>query len=84
MRSFHRRCARYITGKHIWKDEEDNWHHPDSNEILKLAGLLPIEEYIAQRKISVMKYIGDRPIYEKCLKSKPIASNVNQIVWWTN
>ena len=84
LRSFHRRCARYITGKHIWKDEEDNWHHPDSNEILKLAGLLPIEEYIVQRKKSVMKYIGNRPIYEKCLKSKPIASKVNQIVWWTN
>jgi hypothetical protein len=31
LRSFHQRCARYITGKHIWKDENENWHYPNSN-----------------------------------------------------
>ena len=84
LRSFHRRCARYITGKHIWKDENENWHYPNSNEVLKMAGLLPIEEYIAQRKIAVMKYVINRPIFQKCLSSKPIAGNVNQQIWWTN
>ena len=39
LRSFHRRCARFITGKHIWQDEDGTWHQPSSKEVLKEAGL---------------------------------------------
>jgi hypothetical protein len=49
-----------------------------------MTGLLPIEEYIAQRKITVMKYAKNRPIFQKCLTSKPIAGNATQFVWWKN
>ena len=49
-----------------------------------MAGLLPIKEFIFKRKWTVMKYIFNRHIFQKCLTSKPIAGNVNQQVWWTN
>ena len=84
LRSFHRRCARFITGKHIWQDKEGNWHHPSSKEVLEMAGLKEIEIYIEQRKSTLMKYANERPIYKICKMSNPIASNVNQLVWWTN
>jgi hypothetical protein len=84
LRSFHRRCARFITGKHIWQDIHGNWHQPSSKETLEAAGLWTIEEYIRRRKATVMAYVKDRPIYQRCMASKLIASNVNQLVWWTD
>ena len=84
LRSFHRRCARYITGKHIWQDSDGNWHCPCSKEVLEMAGLQEIEIYIEQRKTTIMKYAKERPIYNKCILSNPIASKANQLVWWTN
>ena len=83
LRSFHHRCARFITGKHIWQDTEGNWHCPSSKEVLKMAGLKEIEIYIEQRKTTLMKYANERPVYKICKMSNPIASNVNQLVWWT-
>ena len=48
-----------------------------------MAGLKEIEIYIEQRKTTLMKYANERPIYKICKMSNPIASNVNQLVWWT-
>jgi hypothetical protein len=84
LKSFRCRCARFITGKHIWQDKEGNWHHPSSKEVLEMAGLKEIEIYIEQRKLTLMKYANERPIYKICKMSNPTASNVNQLVWWTN
>ena len=49
-----------------------------------MAGLQEIEIYIEQRKTTIMKYAKERPIYNKCILSNPIASKANQLVWWTN
>jgi hypothetical protein len=35
LRSFHWRCAQYITGKHIWQDSNGNWHYPCCKEYWK-------------------------------------------------
>jgi hypothetical protein len=83
LRSFHRRCARYITGQHIRENPDGSWTHPDSARTLEAAGLFTIEEYIERRRSTVMGYAVERSIYRRCLRSKPIASNVNQLVWWT-
>jgi hypothetical protein len=82
LRSFHRRCARYIAGQHIRADRNGNWTFPNSKETLEKAGLKTIEEYIENRKATITEYASGRAIYRRCLKSQPIASNINQLVWW--
>jgi hypothetical protein len=50
-----------------------------SKEVLETARLIPIQEYIKQRKNARKTYIQTRPIYQKCINSKPLARNA---VWW--
>jgi len=82
LRSFHRRCARYITGRHIRENADGTWTCPGSASTLEEAGLWTIEEYIERRKATVMVYAGERSIYRRCKSSTPLASSVNQLVWW--
>jgi hypothetical protein len=82
LESFHRRCARYITGRHIRENADGTWTCPDSSTTLSMAGLLPIDQYIRTRAATVMKYAKERFIYRRCLSSGPLASSVNQLVWW--
>jgi len=82
LRSFHRRCARFITGQHIRENADGTWTCPNSEENLEKAGMWTVEEYIGRRRATVMSYAGERSIYRRCLSSQPLASNVNQLVWW--
>ena len=79
LRSFHRRCCRGLTGEFIRQDEEGEWICPKSEEVLKKAGVLTIEEYIQRRRDTIMKYAETRNIYGKCKSSRKIASN---LLWW--
>jgi hypothetical protein len=53
LQSFHQKCARYITGKHIRPDPTDiegkTWICPPSEGVLEEIGLLPIQQYISQK-----------------------------------
>ena len=69
-------------GKHIWQDSNGEWHQPSSKEVLEGAGLKTVEDYIEQRKNTLMNFVKGRPIYHECLLSTPLVSNVNQLVWW--
>ena len=82
LQSFHRRCARYITGLHIRPNQDGTWTHPSSVEVLEKAGLLTIQEYIRCRRATVMKYAQSKFIYRQCVASTPLARNPNQLVWW--
>jgi len=82
LQSFHRRCARYITGQHIRQNADGTWTCPSSKDVLEQAGLWTIQEYIKRRRNTVMKYAESRFIYRQCVASKPLASNPNQLVWW--
>jgi exonuclease III len=82
LNSFHRRCARYITGQHIRQDRDGSWIYPNSKTTLENAGLETIGKYIERRRRTISEYTGGRAIYRRCLKSQPIASNINQLVWW--
>jgi hypothetical protein len=83
LRSFHRRCARHITGRNIRQDmETGEWTCPDSETTLREAGLWTIEEYIERRKNTVMKFAQGRSIYRRCIKSQPIANSTHRAVWW--
>jgi hypothetical protein len=81
LRSFHRRCARYITRTHIRQEEDGTWIHPSSEGILKEAGLDSIEEYIQKRRDTVEVFAQFRPLYEACKNSTPLRSR-NHAVWW--
>ena len=62
LESFHRRCARYITGRHIRENADGTWTCPDSKTTLSMAGLLPIDQYIRTRAATVMRYAKERSI----------------------
>jgi hypothetical protein len=48
------------------------WICPKSEEVLKKAGVLTIEEYIQRRRGTIMKYAQTRDIYGKCKSSRKI------------
>jgi hypothetical protein len=68
-----------LTGDFIRQDEEGGWICPKSEEVLKKAGVLTIEEYIQRRRDTIMKYDETRNMYGKCKSSRKIASNLR---WW--
>ena len=68
LKSFHNRCARFVTGRHIRKIEE-TWIYPSSKDTLKLAGLLTIDEYITKRKETVKGYAVTTEIFKKWAES---------------
>jgi hypothetical protein len=50
-----------VTGEFIRQDEEGEWIFPKSEEVLKKAGVLTIEEYIERRREqTIMKYAQTR------------------------
>jgi hypothetical protein len=46
--------------------EQGEWICPKSEEVLKKAGVLRIEEYMERRREMIMKYAQTRDIYGKC------------------
>ena len=82
LQSFHRRCARYITGQHIRQNPDGSWTCPSSASVLQKAGLWSIQEYIQRRRSAVKKYAQSKFIYQQCEASSPLASNPRQLVWW--
>jgi hypothetical protein len=52
-----------LTGEFIRQGEEGEWICPKSEEVLKRAGVLTIEEYIQRRRETIMKYAQTRDIY---------------------
>ncbi len=63
LRSFHRRCARYITRRHIRQNEDESWTCPASDSVLEEAGLWTVQEYIRRRRETVMNYANKTTIY---------------------
>jgi hypothetical protein len=82
LRSFHSRVARYLTGRHIRPNEDGSWTCPRSIDVLQEAGLCTIDEYIDRRRETVARFVEERPIYQKCLRSRALSTNVNKVVWW--
>jgi hypothetical protein len=83
LNSFHRRCSRYITGRHI-RLVNDVWIYPDSAVTLEMADLLPIEEYIEKRKSTVCEYTMSTDIFKRCETIGAHSRISNQKVWWKN
>ena len=82
LRSFHARVARYICNRHIRPLPDGTWHLPPTEEVLEQCGLFTIEEYIRRRRSTVMNFVREREIYDKCRDAGPVFGNPNQVVWW--
>ena len=83
LNSFHRRCSRYITGRHI-RLVNDVWIYPESKLTLEMADLEPIEEYIKKRRDTISAYVHSTELYNICKGTKASARFSNQLVWWKN
>jgi hypothetical protein len=83
LRSFHQRCARYITRRHIRQKADGSWVYPPSQEVLAEAGLLPIEDYIQKRKDTVAEFARGRPLLIECMASRQVAGPDGHLVWWS-
>ena len=81
-RSFHARVVRYLCQRHIRQLPDGTWECPPTAEVLEDAGLESIDEYIRRRRATVRRYIRGQPIYEACVRSRAISTNVNKVLWW--
>jgi hypothetical protein len=68
-----------LTGELIRQDKEGEWICPKSEEVVKKAGVLTIEEYMKRRREAIMKHAQTRNIYGKRKISRKIASD---LLWW--
>jgi hypothetical protein len=73
-------CKVYYMSIHSWKPRWD-MDFPTKYAGFRNGGSL-LDSGICFTSKNTMKYILTRPIYQKCLASKPLARNVNQSVWW--
>ena len=83
LNSFHRRCSRYITGRHI-RLVNEVWIYPDSKVTLEMADLLLIEEYIENRKRTVCECTMSTNIFKVCEKIGAHSRFSNQKILWKN
>ena len=81
-RSFHHRVARHLTGRHIRQDDDGVWHCPPTEDVLYQAGLETIDEYIRRRRETVRSFVRPRPLYQLCVRSRALSTNVHKVVWW--
>ncbi len=74
--------ARFICARHIRQLGDGTWEYPPSTEVLREAGLFPIEEYIRRRRETAWRYTAGRPIFDACLESQCKERNHNRVLWW--
>ena len=80
--TFHHRCARFLMRRHISQRVDRTWECPNSMEVLREAGLKPISELIESQRKTIMAFAIKRDIYQRCVESIPLASEVNHKRWW--
>ena len=81
-RSFHHRVARHLTGRHIRQFDDGTWFCPPTADVLNQAGLESIDTYIKRRRDTVRSFVTPRPLYNACVRSRALSTNVHKVVWW--
>lgn len=80
---FHRRCARCLTGRIIHQAPSGEWIYPNTEEVLKQAGLESIENYIKVRRKQVAKYLGpESKTITDMENSLDVDINWETVSWW--
>ena len=57
------------TGMMPKRKSDGSWVYPDSEKVLKAAGLRTIAHYVGVRRATVLRYVSKRPIYELCIET---------------
>ena len=79
--SFHHRCSRFITGRHI-SLEGETWIYPSRVSTLAEADLLGVEDYIVSRKNTVREYAESTGIFNRCKMTEGHICRKNRLTWW--
>ena len=76
LQTFRNRCARFITGRFITKEEDGTWIFPETKKTLQLAHLLTVDDY------TIFNYAMGTEIYSKCKSAADIFKSDNKLEWW--
>ena len=82
LEGFHLRAARRMTGMMPKRKSDGSWVYPDSEKVLKEAGLRTVEHYIGVRRATVLRYVSERPIYELCMEAKRKRGTGKKTYWF--
>ena len=80
---FHRRCARFLTGKFIRQLPNGDWEYPHTEDVFKMAELESIESYIQKRKEQVAKHLSpESKAITDIANSLELKINMEKVCWW--
>ena len=82
LEGFHVRAARRMTGMMPERKSDGTWVYPDSEKVLKVAGLCTIAHYVGVWRATVLKYVSTRPIDELCMEASQKHDTGKKTYWF--
>ena len=82
LEGFHVQAARRMTGMMPERKSDGSWVYPDSEKVLKAAGLRMIAHYVGVRRATILRYVSERPIYELCMEAKRKRGTGKKTYWF--
>ena len=79
---FHHHCIRMFTRTFITTLTNGRWSYPTTSGLLDKDKIYSLSTYINRCHRTISHFAYTRAIYRRCIASKPLATNANQLVWW--
>ena len=73
--------AHRIAGVSYWQVREEEWECLPLVEVLEVAGLWTVKEYILRDKATIAEYIMNHPIYGLCTGLEGMPGS-RRYMWW--
>jgi len=80
--TFHHHCACHITQQHIRPLPDGTWITRASKDVLEMAGLKTISNYIQQCREHITKFTRNLPVYTQSIATKPTRMMATHPYWW--
>lgn len=64
------------------QNDDGTWVHPRTDEVLREAGLLRIEDYIKKRRNNLARHVTNNDTLERCRVSCRDFKNPKKLAWW--
>jgi hypothetical protein len=81
---FHHQVARRSTNRSIQPDlNTGEWLYPATAETLNLASLHPMASYLDKRRVYLLNWVQNRPIYLLCRNLVGGAGGSQRQYWWS-
>ena len=73
-----------MTGRHIKKISDQEWHYPDHGELMEKCKMAEIVHYVEARRGTLVKYMEklNPTLWGVVHTARPPAKNPNMILWW--